>query len=313
MPCFGSIPFALHMFVQSIANFVGLIIVLFVLVFEIRWKHMFTKCDDINIDHNKFVSSNNDIVNDQRIVHGIVSSTTTWPFMVAIFYNKIDKVLCGGIIWNEYTVLTAAHCLYDKIFGLRPSRSFRIYVGHSDIKKINHKYLYKVRKAIPHHDYSMNSFKYDIALLHLDRPFDMDHPNISCVCEPEMLNLLDTKKCVAIGWGRYSMKTNHSSLILREARMPIIGSETCSWYSSQYSSHWNVCAGHLRTGGGDTCQGDSGGPLLCPFRDDHNHYSLVGITSYGSTFCGMPKSPGYYTYVLPFSNWLKKYSNEVEE
>ena len=47
--------------------------------------------------------------NLMRIYHGQPSRQGKWPFMVAIYYD--GKQHCGGSIWNQDTILTAAHCL----------------------------------------------------------------------------------------------------------------------------------------------------------------------------------------------------------
>uniref|UniRef100_A0A8C0B7E1 Transmembrane serine protease 4 n=1 Tax=Buteo japonicus TaxID=224669 RepID=A0A8C0B7E1_9AVES len=59
-----------------------------------------------------------------------------------------------------------------------------------------------------------------------------------------------------------------------------------------------LCAG-LPQGGVDTCQGDSGGPLLYSGR----HWQVVGIVSWGQG-CGTPSTPGVYTSVRAYLNWI---------
>ena len=55
-------------------------------------------------------------------------------------------------------------------------------------------------------------------------------------------------------------------------------------------------------GGKDACQGDSGGPLIC---EEQNQKVLHGIVSYGAG-CALPKSPGVYTRITKYFDWIAK-------
>lgn len=59
-----------------------------------------------------------------------------------------------------------------------------------------------------------------------------------------------------------------------------------------------LCAG-IPGGGVDTCQGDSGGPLM--YHSDL--WQVVGIVSWGHG-CGGPSTPGVYTKVTAYLNWI---------
>lgn len=59
-----------------------------------------------------------------------------------------------------------------------------------------------------------------------------------------------------------------------------------------------LCAG-IPEGGVDTCQGDSGGPLM--YHSDQ--WQVVGIVSWGHG-CGGPSTPGVYTKVTAYLNWI---------
>ena len=45
-----------------------------------------------------------------RIIDGDISGHAKWPFMASIMYSRIGHI-CGGVVWNQDTILTAAHCL----------------------------------------------------------------------------------------------------------------------------------------------------------------------------------------------------------
>ena len=95
---------------------------------------------------------------------------------------------------------------------------------------------------------------------------------------------------------------------LTEARVPLLSTTTCRDAYSTLTSRM-VCAGHMEGDvRADTCKGDSGGPLVCKSGD--GKWKLWGVTSWGGNhFCNRsPRdpSPGVYTRVDKFANWIKK-------
>lgn len=59
-----------------------------------------------------------------------------------------------------------------------------------------------------------------------------------------------------------------------------------------------ICAGGEE--GIDTCRGDSGGPLTWI----KNKIELWGVTSAGNNHCGKKGSPGLYTKVIDYLDWI---------
>ncbi|XP_073176651.1 transmembrane protease serine 4 isoform X9 [Lepidochelys kempii] len=101
------------------------------------------------------------------------------------------------------------------------------------------------------------------------------------------------------GWG-YTEQNGTLSKSLQQAQIKLIDSNTCNAvdaYQGDISDRM-ICAG-LTEGGVDTCQGDSGGPLMY----NPGHWQVVGIVSWGHG-CGRPSTPGVYTKVQGYLNWI---------
>ena len=55
----------------------------------------------------------------------------------------------------------------------------------------------------------------------------------------------------------------------------------------------------------DTCGGDSGGPLM-QFIKSKKRWELIGITSSGFSRCSPPITPGVYTRVSTYHDFIKQ-------
>uniref|UniRef100_A0A8C3QIV4 Peptidase S1 domain-containing protein n=1 Tax=Cyanoderma ruficeps TaxID=181631 RepID=A0A8C3QIV4_9PASS len=86
---------------------------------------------------------------------------------------------------------------------------------------------------------------------------------------------------------------------LQQAEVQLIDKRSCNLaaYHGDVTDRM-LCAG-LPQGGVDTCQGDSGGPLLY----SGEHWQVVGIVSWGQG-CGTPSTPGVYTSVRAYLDWI---------
>ena len=109
--------------------------------------------------------------------------------------------------------------------------------------------------------------------------------------------------CFTAGWGS-TLNTGGDGL-LKQVRLPVIPDHgRCRSMLGQWGHFLTdtmICAGY-ESGGRDACQGDSGGPLLCLVD---RRWQVHGIVSFGYK-CAIPNSPGVYTKVLDFVDWIQK-------
>ncbi|XP_035725274.1 serine protease nudel-like isoform X2 [Vespa mandarinia] len=235
------------------------------------------------------------------IVGGRASEPEAWPFLIAMY--KDGNFHCGGVILNEYWIITAAHCLvqtnhyYEVQAGILRRLSFSPMTQNRIAKSI-----------VVHPNYDPNTMRNDIGMIMLDAPLHFNRW-VRPACFPnenipgsiwEQVPSAHTM-CVVMGWGAW-MERGPDTDQLREVAVPIL-SECIDF---EYDNKTEICAGYPE-GGRDACQGDSGGPLLCMNPSVDLSYYIAGIVSHGEG-CGRPGKPGIYTKVSYFVNWIKQIS-----
>lgn len=89
------------------------------------------------------------------------------------------------------------------------------------------------------------------------------------------------------------------SSVLLAADITVMPNQNCARTYPEFRNDMMMCAGRVQ-GGTDSCQGDSGGPLIVRTA---GKTVLVGIVSFGDG-CGRKGSPGVYTRVSHYYNWL---------
>ncbi|XP_009992390.1 PREDICTED: transmembrane protease serine 12 [Chaetura pelagica] len=240
-----------------------------------------------------------------QIVGGHPAPRGAWPWTVSLqirqFAARFTHV-CGGVLINENSVLTAAHC----IKGRRKPYFWKVVLGVQNLRKPG-KYgtTRSIRSVIVHPNFNRQTFDNDIALLELSSAVQYSS-NIQPIClgPPDLPpNTHNHTECFISGWGRTSEK-GKTTEVLQEAQVEIIPSSVCN-HSDAYGGLITknmICAGS-KTGGVDACQGDSGGPLACYQRDTNEHH-LIGITSYGQG-CGRARFPGIYVRTSQYRGWIE--------
>uniref|UniRef100_A0A8C3JYG2 Transmembrane serine protease 4 n=1 Tax=Calidris pygmaea TaxID=425635 RepID=A0A8C3JYG2_9CHAR len=224
-----------------------------------------------------------------RVLGGSPAAIESWPWQVSLQYRR--EHICGGSIIDPRWVLTAAHC-----FKNNPViKSWRVKAG-SDLLSgtatlaVEKVFLAEVTPASPKDN--------DIALVKLQSPVHVSD-NRKPICLPYFDEELEPGTSLwVIGWG-YTQEHGKLSETLQQAEVQLIDNKSCNLagYHGEVTEKM-LCAG-LPQGGVDTCQGDSGGPLQFAGR----HWQVVGIVSWGQG-CGTPSTPGVYTSVRAYLNWI---------
>ncbi|XP_075975795.1 trypsin, alkaline C-like [Anticarsia gemmatalis] len=229
-----------------------------------------------------------------RIVGGSVTSIRNYPEMVALLYaaNQFNhRQVCGGIILNQRSVLTANHC-FDE--GRHLTGMWRLRIG-SDFANSGGVVL-GVASILRHPNYVEWNSDSDIAIMRTASSINYGVGIQPASIAGSNYNLADNQVVWASGWGR----TEHgiSSEQLRHVQVWTINQAVCRQrYGSLRLTDNMLCSGWLDVGGRDQCQGDSGGPLY------HNRV-VVGVCSWGDG-CAQARFPGVNVRVSRFAQWIQ--------
>ncbi|OCT73578.1 anionic trypsin-2 [Xenopus laevis] len=220
-----------------------------------------------------------------RIIGGEECVPHSQPWQVALYY--FSDYICGGILIDEWWVLTAAHCNQSNL---------QVLLGaHNRTKPTDHKqYTYAV-KICPRCDFDPVTYNNDIMLLKL-----ASKANINCHVKTIQLAsdlVEDNTECLASGWGTITSPEENYPDKLQCVNLSTVSNSECqACYPEDDITENMLCAGNM-AGGKDTCKGDSGGPLVC-------NGELHGITSWGHYICGLPDKPAVFTKVFNYIDWI---------
>jgi secreted trypsin-like serine protease len=232
-----------------------------------------------------------------RIIGGYeVNPQFKYPAMVSLQCNGVHA--CGGSLWDESTVISAAHCVSW------PDCDWKAKIHRHNLMKTDSQEdgrTYSVVKRTTHPGYDASKLWNDISIWKLNTTstartnLELDDGSIG--------NTTDTL-LLAIGWGRTGWSAPSSRSKLLEVGIPIYSIEACKkkydadGFIKIYPNE-HLCAG-TPEGNKETCMGDSGGPL---FSMKNGKQILTGIVSFGKQ-CGSTGFPGVYTRVSSFRQWI---------
>jgi secreted trypsin-like serine protease len=228
------------------------------------------------------------------IIGGEDVEKNTIPYQLSLRYNGVH--IYGATLLSERFAITAAHCLFQS-----PTRFTLVAGEHLTDSDDGTEQTRSVSQWIIHPDYDVATFANDIAILRLTTPFTLND-QVKAINLP-LPGYKATGNGVVSGWGS-TIKNGQSSDILRKKTVPIHSEAVCQAYFDKYQAASMFCAGNLN-GGGDFCQGDDGGPFTVILD---NQPLLAGIAS-ALSGCGQTLSPGLYTEVAYFSNWIRAIIN----
>ncbi|XP_017771301.1 PREDICTED: venom protease-like [Nicrophorus vespilloides] len=243
------------------------------------------------------------------VVGGTDSLAAEFPHMAVLGFRNNDNIIwaCGGALISEKFVMTAGHCLYHSEFGdVRAVRlgDLNLYSETDDAKPQN----FLVKSTHRHPRYMPPSRYNDIALVELDRAATRTKYVLPACLNTQMF-IHSSNAFTATGWGSLEFSGRQADH-LQKVNISLVDNGRCNQFYSLsrklragIRDDSQICASSPHR---DTCEGDSGGPLQrkFPFGNNDFVYVIYGVTSFGKA-CGLSSTPGIYTRVSYFLDWIE--------
>ncbi|CAH8662337.1 unnamed protein product [Dicrocoelium dendriticum] len=276
------------------------------------------------------------------------TTSNSWPWLVRLITKDREGkeyYWCGGTLISQTLIVIAAHCFSDNGWAVAPGfpttpenaigTSLYAYLGnhrssadHGTAKK----YLVKMISIHTYHDTFKISKGYDIALLQLEKPADLNKEvNYACIAT-QPIEFEHGTKCYAVGWGqmpssvksnmeKYSVDAsqdpfnpgdtdtdnvlkfkfkNSEPVEIQEVVLPIMSADKCFKYYPKHQKGSQFCAGWSLK---DSCERDCRSGLYCmiPYT---NKWLLAGVRNYGTETECKPGT-GIYTLTQNREEWLR--------
>lgn len=243
-----------------------------------------------------------------RIVNGeeVGDGEVTWQISLQLSIGgsvrqRIMSHFCGGAIINDRWAITAAHCVYQKMYITSENLFVVFNTTNMKLPDVPNIGVEKIFSA----NYSPDTKENDLALLKLkDSIYNTTEP-FGAVSLPSE-SFKPSGDCIVSGWGYQQVNGGSTPDHLMAANVTILTHEDCQ---NRFSPKYTIYPGMICAGGNstDACQGDSGGPLVCKSSTGQN--VLTGIVSWGIG-CATPNIPGVYTEVAKYATWINKIMSE---
>ena len=224
-----------------------------------------------------------------QVVGGSPAAQGEFPWMVRLSMG------CGGAMYTESLVLTAAHCVSSTGNNTSITATYGVVdlQSSSAIKRTSN-YVYR------NPGYSTSAGG-DWALIRLSQPITG-----AALLPIATTNAYDSGTFTVAGWGAATEGGSQQRYLLK-AQVPFVSDSTCQQAYPSMKTAVEICAGYPE-GGVDTCQGDSGGPMFR--RDSAGQWIQVGIVSYGRG-CARPNYPGVYAQVSALATAIQAAARDL--
>ncbi|CAH0695445.1 unnamed protein product [Spodoptera exigua] len=213
---------------------------------------------------------------DSQRVTGPSTSIEKFPSMANLMrwhtYLNGFVQTCGGIILNNRSVLTAAHCVAGDSIN-----QWRIFIGSSFSHPAhNDRQTHPVNRFIIHPLYTSRTLDHNIAILHSAATFTFSNRATPASIAGPNYNVADNQSVWAVGWGgNYgfpcaeprSLTNMHERRpipdFLNEVEQVIINQNICrnNYAARNIAITDNMLCSGWHTNGNGHCDEDSGGPL----------------------------------------------------
>ncbi|XP_051175661.1 chymotrypsin-1-like isoform X3 [Leptopilina boulardi] len=240
-------------------------------------------------------------VNASTIQNILTKGRNLWgrefSYVVSIRKNGIYN--CGGAIIDEWTILTAAHCV-DRSIKANVIRQLTVVTGTDQMYQGGT--IHKVCRGTFYPGYErdkVGSKPDDIAVITLCKPiiFNKYQNKINLPSS----DFIDNTTAVVAGWGYENYEEKELSCSIQKFTPKIVHSDYCRPYGYYKLNKGHLCAIHKATQG--PCRGISGSPLVVKRE-------IIGIVSWGPPRCSTG-DPEVYTNVFQYLDFITLVKNNL--
>lgn len=238
---------------------------------------------------------------EPKVVGGKRAPPGAYPWQVSLsIASRRDPVaghFCGGSIFSERWIVTAAHCIEST-----DPTDVVVIAGTQTLDA--HVVRRRVKRFVLRADFDLISRDNDVGLVELDEPMKINAamtPIQILAPEREGEALIPGVKLTVVGWGA-TVENGVKVRDLRYAETPIVDRTACNRplaYDGRVKLTM-ICAGSRTGRTTDACQGDSGGPLTATMPAGPR---LVGVVSWGDG-CAQPNRVGVYARMVLYNQWI---------
>ncbi|KAM7342420.1 trypsin alpha-4-like [Cochliomyia hominivorax] len=229
---------------------------------------------------------------DGRIVGGSFTTISSFPWQISL--QRSGSHSCGGSIYNNKIIVTAAHCLQSVSTSVLKVRAGSSFWNSGGV-------LVSVAAFKNHEGYNADTMVNDIAVIRLASPLTYSS-TIKAIALASTAPANGAAASVS-GWGTTASGSASLPSQLKYVDVKIVNRNQCASSTYGYGNkikNTMICA---YTVGKDSCQGDSGGPLV-------SGGVLVGVVSWGYG-CAFTNYPGVYADVAVLRPWVVSTAESV--